>query len=150
MPAKKHVQLLSSGNGLLLNSQRTGNKKNIANLEFYPIVVAVQMFGIKLANKHINFHCDNKAVVQVINKQSCKDPKLMKLTRHLVLTSMQYNIKFSASHIPGEINHLPDALSRLQMIGTFETIRNGRKPNHSTVCCRRTSVQSEKYSAGKP
>ena len=100
-------------------------------IEFYPIVVAVQMFGIKLANKHINFHCDNKAVVQVINKQSCKDPKLMKLTRHLVLTSMQYNIEFSASHIPGKINHLPDALSRLQM--TSELLKQYGMEENPTI-----------------
>ena len=90
-------------------------KKNIAFLEFYPIVVAIQIFGIKMANRYVNFHCDNKAIVQVINKQSCKDGEIMKLTRQMVLTAMQYNIKFSASHVPGKFNNLADALSRLQV-----------------------------------
>ena len=90
-------------------------KKNIAFLEFYPIVVAIQIFGIKMANRYVNFHCDNKAIVQVINKQSCKDGEIMKLTRQMVLTAMQYNINFSASHVPGKFNNLADALSRLQV-----------------------------------
>ena len=88
--------------------------KNIAFLEFYPIIVPIQIFGIEMANKYVNFSCDNQAIVCLINKQTCKDPEIMKLTRHLVLTAMQYNIKFTATHVPGKLNYLADALSRLQ------------------------------------
>ena len=88
--------------------------KNIAFLEFYPIVVALQIFGKRITNRQVVFHCDNKAIVEVINKQRCKDKEIMKLMRHLVLTAMQYNIRFTAMHVPGKQNHLADALSRLQ------------------------------------
>ena len=89
--------------------------KNIAFLEFCPILVAIEIFGIKMANQQITFHCDNKAVVDIINKQSCRDPAIMVLMRRMVIAVMQYNIKFKAAHVPGKANHLPDALSRLQV-----------------------------------
>ena len=93
----------------------TWSEKNIAFLEFFPILIAIEIFGLKMANKNIKMHCDNKAVVEVINKQSCKEKEIMALMRKMVLVVMQYNIKFTAAHIPGKINHLPDALSRLQV-----------------------------------
>ena len=89
--------------------------KNIAFLELYPIVVALQIFGIRLANRAVVFHCDNKAIVQIINKQSSRDKCIMGLVRHLVMTAMQYNIKFSSKHVEGKKNILADKLSRLQV-----------------------------------
>jgi hypothetical protein len=89
--------------------------RNIAFLEFYPILVAIDIFGIRIANQSITFHCDNKAVVEIINKQSSKDADIMILMRKLVMVTMQYNIKFKAVHVPGKLNFLPDALSRLQV-----------------------------------
>ena len=46
---------------------------NIALSELYPIVLALHIWGINMANKYITFHCDNKAVTYVINKQSSKE-----------------------------------------------------------------------------
>ena len=54
-------------------------ERNIAFLDFYPIVI----FGVQLWNRNIVFHCD-KAIVDVINNQSCKDVELMKLMRYTV------------------------------------------------------------------
>ena len=90
-------------------------KKNITFLEFFPILIAVDIFGIQMANQRITFDCDNKAVCSIITKQSSKDPGIMVLMRKLVMVLMQYNIKFKAVHVPGKLNHLPDALSRLQV-----------------------------------
>ena len=84
---------------------------NIAFLELYPIVVALQIFGIRLANRAVVFHCDNKAIVQIINKQSSRDKCIM----GLVMTAMQYYIKFSSKHVEGKKNILADKLSRLQV-----------------------------------
>lgn len=107
----------------------TWQGKNIAFLEFYPIVVALQVFGKLLSNRCIIFHCDNKAIVDVINKQSCKDVELMKLMRHMVLTAMKYNIKFTSKHVPGKNNFLADALSRLQVTPQLlETFRMNSSP----------------------
>ena len=87
-------------------------KKNIAFLELYPIVLAVHVFSDMLSNSRICFHTDNEAISIVINKQSAKDSEIMKLVRPLVLCCMKYNIKFRSKHISGILNVLPDRLSR--------------------------------------
>jgi len=98
----------------VIHFPKSWEDKNIAYLEFFPILIALEIFGIKIANQKIIFHTDNLAIVHAINKQSCRDPALMVLMRRMVLVVLQYNIKFKAVHIPGKTNHLPDALSRLQ------------------------------------
>ena len=95
--------------------------QDITVLELYPILMMVGTFAHKLANSRIIFHCDNQAIVAVINKQSSKCKKIMQLVRPLVLTLLQSNIYFRAVHIPGVHNTLCDILSRSQ--ATPEVLR---------------------------
>ena len=64
-----------------------------------------------MSNKRITSFTDNAALVDVINKQTSKESKVMVLVRHLVLTCLRHNILFRAKHIPGFLNlqadHLP-------------------------------------------
>ena len=64
-----------------------------------------------MSNKRITIFTDNAALVDVINKQTSKESKVMVLVRHLVLTCLRHNILFRAKHIPGFLNlqadHLP-------------------------------------------
>lgn len=55
---------------------------------------------------------DNQAVVEIINKQSCREPTLMKLVRRLVITALNFNIYFRSTHVPGKHNVIADSLSR--------------------------------------
>ena len=80
--------------------------------EMYPIILAVELWAGEIQNKHIQFHCDNIAVVYAINKQTAKDPNLMKLVRRLAPI---FNVRFEAVHIPGLKNVLADNLSRFQI-----------------------------------
>ncbi|XP_068680404.1 uncharacterized protein [Montipora foliosa] len=89
--------------------------RNIALLEFYPIVLSLSLWGSEMQNRCILFFMDNKALVHVINKQSCKDKELMFFVRKLVLVCLQNNIVFKAKHIRGLYNTLADSLSRLQI-----------------------------------
>ncbi|XP_048582553.1 uncharacterized protein LOC125561881 [Nematostella vectensis] len=89
--------------------------RNIAILEFYPIVLSLLLWGNHMSNRCILFLTDNEALVHVINKQSCKDKELMFFVRQLVLTCLKNNIFFKAKHIPGVRNSLADSLSRLQL-----------------------------------
>ena len=89
--------------------------RNIAILEFYPIVLSLYLWGHAMSNKHVLFFTDNNALVHVINKQSCRDKDLMFFVRKLVLACLRYNIVFRAKHIAGVNNILADALSRLQV-----------------------------------
>ncbi|CAC5356336.1 unnamed protein product [Mytilus coruscus] len=90
-------------------------KQNIAFLELYPIVLAVEIWGHRFENQCIYFHTDNIALVSVINKQTSKDAFIMFLIRRLVLHCLRNNVNFKAKHIYGSKNVLADALSRQQV-----------------------------------
>ena len=87
---------------------------SIAFLELFPIVIALEYWSNLLENKCIIFHSDNKAVVDIINAQSSNNPPIMFLIRRLVLSCMNFNILFIATHIPGKYNITADLLSRFQ------------------------------------
>ena len=88
---------------------------NITVKEFYPIILAAELWGETMASKAICFHCDNEALVYVINNLTSQEKHVMKLLRKLIFLSLKYNILFKAVHIPGEQNKYSDALSRLQI-----------------------------------
>ena len=73
--------------------------KNIAILEFYPIVLSLMLWGNQIKNRCITFFTDNEALVHVINKSTCKDTTLMVFVRKLVLVCLNHNILFKAKHI---------------------------------------------------
>ena len=89
--------------------------RNIAFLEFYPIVLSLHLWGHEMKNRRVLFFTDNEALVHVINKQSCRDKDLMFFVRELVLVCLRHNVHFKAKHIPGLHNTLADSLSRLQL-----------------------------------
>lgn len=88
--------------------------------ELFPIVVAMEYWGLALANRRIVFMCDNAAVVDIVNKISSKDSLIMTLVRRLVLTTLKYNILFRAKHVPGFTNVVADRLSRFQFQAAFQ------------------------------
>ena len=90
-------------------------EKSIAWLEFFPIVVAVALWGRLLVGKRILIRSDNEAVVAILNKQSSKCADIMNLVRFFVLQCLKHNVAFKARHIPGIKNNIADALSRFQV-----------------------------------
>ena len=70
--------------------------------ELLHIVLAVEVWGKGMQNRCVRFHCDNLAVVTIINKMTSKDSTIMKLVRRFVLSTLQLNIIFFAEHIPGK------------------------------------------------
>lgn len=89
-----------------------GFTSNLLLLELFPIVVAVELWSPSLANRSVVFWCDNLGVVQAINNQRSSSPPALRLLRYLVLRCLQFNISFSARHVPGVENRIADALSR--------------------------------------
>lgn len=88
---------------------------SIAIKEMIPVVLASAVFGRGWSGKIIQFHVDNKAVVDIINSTSTKNTHLMHLTRVLVFMAAHFNFWFKAKHIEGQKNSLADALSRNKM-----------------------------------
>jgi hypothetical protein len=90
---------------------------NITVKEFYPVILAVESWGETMASEAICFHCDNEALVYVINNLTSHETHVLKLLRKLIFLSLKYNILFKAVDIPGEKNKYSDAFSRLQIQG---------------------------------
>ena len=90
-------------------------KYNIVILEIYPILATLGTFATKLKISVIYLHCDNSAVVSILNNQPSHDAKVMFILRLIVLTQVKFNITLKAKHIPGVNNTLADKLSRLQI-----------------------------------
>ena len=90
-------------------------QQSIEVLELYPICIAVELWTDKLANRCIQFHTDNSALVPIINDQTSKSKEIMVLVRRLVLHCLKHNILFKAYHIAGYRNGIADSLSRFQM-----------------------------------
>ena len=89
---------------------------DITTLEFYPIVVALNVWKHKLANLNLNIHTDNEALVSIINSQTVKrNNSCLKLLRFFVLTCLKNNILIKAFHVSGSTNSICDSLSRLQV-----------------------------------
>ena len=88
---------------------------NITFLEYFPILVAINIFQQSLTNKKVIFHCDNAAVVEIINSQSSKCPRVMDLVRPFVLKCLKLNTVVRAKHIKGINNSIADSISRFKM-----------------------------------
>ena len=88
-------------------------------LELFPIVVAVEMWGDKMANHKVLLLSDNEATVHVINNMTSRDKIMMRLFRRLVVAAMRFNIVFRSEHIIGKTNMVADCLSRF----TFQEAR---------------------------
>lgn len=74
------------------------------------------MFHDQVKNSNVTFHCDNEAVVYIVNKKSANDPLLMHLLRKVIMLSFTNNIQVRAQHVTGALNVFADLISwgRLQ------------------------------------
>ena len=54
-------------------------EKNIATKELLPNVLAMTVWGDRWRHKCVLVKCDNMAVVQIVNRQNCREPGLLHL-----------------------------------------------------------------------
>lgn len=87
---------------------------DMAFLEMVPVILAVTLWGKKIAGRKILFFIDNEALVRVLNKQTAKSRSLMFLVRKFVLLCMKLDVLFKAVHITSKCNGIADSLSRMQ------------------------------------
>ena len=84
----------------------------ISAKELVPIVVAAAIWGPRWSGGHVCFHCDNEAVVAVIQNRNAHQDLLVQLLRCLFFYASRFQFHFSAAHIPGVHNVVADAISR--------------------------------------
>ena len=75
-------------------------------------MVASAVWGRAWRGGTVFFHCDNMAVVEVLNRQSAKDPLICHLMRSLFYIAAHCDFDIVAKHTPGISNIAADALSR--------------------------------------
>ena len=85
---------------------------HISVKEMIPIVMAAMVWGHRWKSLSIRFHCDNSAVVALLNAGAVRDDYLMHLMKCFSFVSAKFNFVFSACHIRGVDNVLADALTR--------------------------------------
>ena len=87
-------------------------KLSINALELLIIVVATKVWEKGWKGIRIMVQCDNEVSVMVLNTGWCRNPILANCLRELELRVAWHEFETRAHHIPGEENHIPNALSR--------------------------------------
>ena len=91
------------------------NNPSIDFLEMFAILVFLDMKGVDLCDNIIHFKSDNQPTVDSLANKTSKSPHLMTLIRVIVLICLNYNIRFTILHVPGQLNVHADHLSCLQL-----------------------------------
>ena len=86
--------------------------QSIAAKELLPIVMACVVWGPRWSRKGILVHCDNMAVVHIMQSKTSRDPVIMHLLRCLFFVAAHYELRVRAVHVAGVGNVAADALSR--------------------------------------
>ena len=84
----------------------------IAQKELLPILFAMVIWGGEWGGRRVECHCDNAAVVSVVNTGQSKDKVLMHLLRCMFFVAAKLHLHLHAIHVPGHTNVAADALSR--------------------------------------
>ena len=69
------------------------------------------IFAEHVANSTLYINGDNHAVVEILNKSTIRDQKIMSIVRDIVLLTLKYNVLIKTVHIPGKCNILADLVT---------------------------------------
>ncbi len=97
-------------------------EKSIAIKELLPVVLACAIWGPMWQDTSVLLHCDNEAVVEVLNAGCSKDNHIMHLLRCLFFIRAHFRVRLRAVHIPGAVNTLADAISRNNLLYLFSQV----------------------------
>ena len=94
------------------------NNPSIAYLELFTLCAGILTWRQRLSYQSILIHCDNIAVIHMVNKMTSSCKNCMYLLRILMLDNLLCHRKISVIYIETKQNLLADLLSRLK-IGHF-------------------------------
>ena len=78
------------------------------------ILVALKVWHSHWQNKNVQIHCDNLAVVTVLQSGKTRDSTLAAISRNIFMLAAQFDIFLKISHVLGKQNIVADLLSRWQ------------------------------------
>ncbi len=96
------------------------SEKGIAPQELLPIVFAAMIWGPRWKDDVVVMHCDNLAVVSVVNSGYSKDKDIMHMLRCLFFILAFWGFHLRSVHIPGLDNTAADAISRDKLSSFFQ------------------------------
>ena len=76
------------------------------------ILLALRLWATDFNSKCLHVHCDNSAVVSILNTGKGQDPLLLAMARNVWLVASTSDIDLTVLHIPGKHNNIADLLSR--------------------------------------
>ena len=85
---------------------------NIAQREIYTIVVAIKLWGSRLAGKVVRFKTDNMISKFAINNGRSKDSFILMCLREITWILAKYEILLRCTYVNTKLNTVPDSLSR--------------------------------------
>ena len=88
------------------------NKCKITHYELWAVLIAVKLWSHKFTGKLIKVHSDNEAVATIINSGRSKDLYLQAQLRELMWWAAKGQFRLKSVHLSGQLNRLPDILSR--------------------------------------
>ena len=80
--------------------------------EMLAMAVSMAMYAPYMRNSSVLLKTDNLADVHIIRRQSTSSQPLLKLLRCIFAACAHYNIDITVEHVPGQLNTVPDYLSR--------------------------------------
>ena len=81
--------------------------------EALAVCLAAERWAPAWANRQVLVFCDNQAAVGMINKGSTSSPLVMQALCRLFWLSAVFNFRLKMQYVPGSLNVVADAVSRL-------------------------------------
>ena len=86
---------------------------HINTKELATVVVAGNRWGHLWSGQHVTVKTDNTVTEHIINNGTASNKTCLALLKDLADLSLKFNFTISAIHVPGRLNVLADAISRL-------------------------------------
>ena len=110
-----------------LKWDKTSEKYHISIKELIPIVIATAIWGHYFKGKTLHVRSDNVAAVAAINNQTSSVKEMAHLLRCLAFIAARFQLRIIASHVPGHLNTIADALSRNNIANFFSLVPQADK-----------------------
>ena len=91
------------------------------HFEMINVMTALRVWGPAWRDQRIKVHCDNAAVVEVLNRGASRDTFLCACARTIWLIKAKYNLQLLVVHIRGADNVYADMLSRWSHVKNLNT-----------------------------
>ena len=95
---------------------------HINHKETLSVLIAARRWAPLWSNSVVAVYTDNITTRAAINKATSKNKMVMAAIRELFWLSVTYNFQLKASYIPGKLNILADAVSRLHQPGYLKVL----------------------------